>query len=379
MPHKPITWLEISKQAIRHNIGQFKKIVSSKTALMAVVKSNAYGHGMVEMGTIAEKTGVKWLGTVNLDEALELRRAGIKARILVLNYFHPSRLGEAVKKNITLTVYSYGAAQAISTIAKKLRKRIPIHFKVDTGTSRLGVRTDSCLGLIERIQKLPNVFIEGIFSHLADSENPNQTFTNQQINLFEKLLGQLEEQGIDIPLKHIACSAATLLNKRSHFSLVRLGISLYGLWSVEKDGTRVRKLHKQFSLRPALSWYTTIVQIKALPSGTPIGYGRTYKTLRKMKLAVIPVGYWEGYDRRLSNIGEVLIQGKRCKVRGRVCMNLTMVDVTHLKRVRAGERATLVGRDGKVEITLDEIAKKMKTINYEVVTRINPSLPRITT
>jgi alanine racemase len=377
MPHKPITWVEVSKQAIRHNIKQFQKVLSKKTALMAVVKSNAYGHGMVEVARIAVKAGVKWLGTVNLDEALELRRAGIKIRILVFSYFHPDKLVEAVKKNITLTVYNYSAAREISVIAKKLHKIAKVHFKVDTGTSRLGVRIDAAIVLVKKISSLPNIQIEGIFSHLADSENPDQKFTNQQIHVFEKLITKLEEQGIDIPVKHIACSAATLLNRRSHFNVVRIGISLYGLWSVEKDGARVRKLHKQFNLQPALSWHTTIVQVKELPIGTPIGYGCTYKTLKRTKLAIIPVGYWEGFDRRLSNCGEVLIQGQRCPVRGRICMNLTMVDVTHLKKVRPGERATLIGHDGKDEITADEMAKKIGTINYEIVTRINPLLPRL--
>lgn len=377
MPHKPITWLEISSSAIRHNIKQFHKVVAKKTELMAVVKSNAYGHGMIEVAKIAVQAGVKWLGTVNLDEALALRRANIRSRILVFSYWHPNKLVEALKRNITLTIYSYSAAKQISLIAKKLHKKVKIHFKVDTGTSRLGARTNDAIELVKKVSALPNIQIEGIFSHLADSENPDQKFTNQQIDSFEKLLTSLEEQGINIPIKHIACSAATLLNKRSHFNLVRIGISLYGLWSVEKDGERVRKLHKQFSLRPALSWHTSIVQVKELPAHTPVGYGCTYTAAKRMKLAIIPVGYWEGFDRRLSNIGEVLIQGKRCLIRGRICMNLTMVDVTHLKNVEAGERVTLIGRDVKEEISADEIARKIGTINYEVVTRINPLIPRI--
>ncbi len=346
---------------------------------MAVVKSNAYGHGMVEVARIAQKAGVKWLGTVNLDEALELRQAGIKTRILVFSYFHPDKLVEAVKKNITLTVYNYSAAREISLIAKKLHQTAKVHFKVDTGTSRLGARPEHALDLVKKINSLPNIQIEGIFSHLADSENPNQKFTNQQIDAFKKLITKLEEQGIYILIKHIACSAATLLNKRSYFNLVRIGISLYGLWSVEKDGSHVRKLYKQFSLRPALSWYTTIIQVKELPVGTFIGYGCTYRTLKRTKLAIIPVGYWEGFDRRLSNCGEVLIQGQRCPVRGRICMNLTMVEVTHLKNVKAGELVTLIGQDGQEMISAEDIAEKIDTINYEVIARINPLLPRLFT
>lgn len=377
MKNKNVTWLSISKEALLHNVRQFRKIVSKNTQIMAVVKSNAYGHGIIECAKIFKKAGCDWLGTVNLNEALLLRKNGIKGRILVLSYFHPDKLEEAIKKNITLTIYYYKSALLLNQIGKKLKKKVKIHFKADTGTSRLGVLTKNCLLLIKRIKKLDNIEIEGIFSHLADSENPDQIFTNQQINKFEKLLVQLTKVGINIPIKHIGCSASTLLNRRSHFNLVRLGISLYGLWSVEKNGKRVQKLYKQFNLLPALSWYTSIIQIKELPAKAIIGYGCTYKTTRKTKIALMPVGYWDGYDRNLSNQGEVLISGKRCKIRGRVCMNLTIIDVTEVKDIRVGDRVTLIGSGGKDEITADELANRTSTINYEIITRINPLIPRV--
>jgi len=377
MKNKNVTWLSISKKALSHNVRRFRKIVSRNTQLMAVVKSNAYGHGIIECAKIFKKAGCDWLGTVNLEEALLLRESGIRGRILVLSYFHPDKLEEAVKKNITLTIYHYQAAYKLSKIAKKIKKKVKIHFKVDTGTSRLGLLTKNCLPLIKRIKKLDNIEIEGIFSHLANSENPDQTFTNRQIYEFEKLLVQLSKEKINIPIKHIGCSASTLLNRRSHFNLVRLGISLYGLWSVEKDGKRVQKLYKQFNLLPALSWYSTIIQIKELPAKASIGYGCTYKTTRKTKIALMPVGYWDGYDRKLSGQGEVLISGKRCKIRGRVCMNLTIIDVTDIKEARVGDKVTLIGRSGKDKITADELANRINTINYEIITRINPLIPRV--
>jgi len=376
MKQKPITWLAISKKALKHNVTQFKKIVPKKSGLMAVVKSNAYGHGLIESAEIFQQAGCNWLGTVNLNEALLLRRAGIKGRILVLSYFHPDKLVEAVRQNITLTIYHYKAAQQIDRISKKLRQRTKIHFKVDTGTSRLGILSEKCLPIIKKIKKLKNIELEGIFSHFADAENPNQKFTTIQLNRFNLLINNLKKENINIPVKHFTCSAATLLNKKSHLNLVRLGISLYGLWSIENNGTKIKKQYSRFNLKPALAWYSKIIQIKELPAKTSVGYGLSYKTSKKIKIALIPVGYWEGYDRKLSNKGEILIRGHRCKIRGRICMNLTMVDITGLKNVKVGDKVTLIGQDSNQKISADELAEKTDTINYEVITKINPLLPR---
>ncbi|MFA5134647.1 MAG: alanine racemase [Patescibacteria group bacterium] len=379
MENKRITWVEISQSALKHNIRQFTRIIKPPTELLAVVKSNAYGHGIVEAARIIKRAGVNWLATVNLDEALLLRKNGIAGRILVLSYFHPDKLADALKHNITLTVYSLHAAQQLDTIGRRIKKNAIVHFKVDTGTSRLGLRPEQSLKQIQKISTLKNVRLEGVFSHFADAENPTQRVTMRQIKKFSSLLESLSASGIDIPLRHIACSAATILNKASHFDLVRIGISLYGLWSVEKDGLPVQILHKNFSLKPVLSWKTRIIQIKEIERGSAIGYGCTYTAKKKLTIAVLPVGYWEGYDRKLSNTGAVLIRGMRCPIRGRICMNLTMVDVSHLKSVRTGDSATLIGKDGPQTITADELAEKVGTINYEIVTRINPLIPRIIT
>lgn len=377
-----LSWLEISKSSLIHNLKQFKKIIGSQTQLMAVVKSNAYGHGLVECAKIFAKAGADWLGVVNLDEALALKKAGIKKPVMVLSYFDLSQnsldpLTQAIKKGVRLPVYDLKTAKWLSRIALKARKTAYLHVKIDTGTSRLGVLPSEAVGLIKRLLKLPNLRLEGVFSHLADSENPNQTFTNKQIDIFEKLIIKLEKQGINIPLNHLACSAATILNKRSWFNLVRVGISLYGLYSIQDGWQKMKRKYSWFSLKPALSWYTKVIQIKELPAGTSIGYGLTYKTKRQSKIAVLPFGYWEGYDRKLSNSGKVLIHGQHAPVRGRVCMNMTMIDITDIPNVRVGDRVTLIGCDGKEEITTEELAKKIGTINYEVVTRINPLLKRV--
>ncbi|MCH7492012.1 alanine racemase [Patescibacteria group bacterium] len=372
-----ITWVAISRSAIRHNIRQLQRIVSPSTQFMAVVKSNAYGHGLIEVAKIAKQAKVSWLATVNLDEALELRASGIKGRILVLSYYHPDKIKEAIKKNITLTVYGYAAAKKINAAAKLLRTKTKVHFKVDTGTSRLGVLPLDCAPMLHKIRQLDNIKIEGIFSHFADAENLNQAFTNRQINTFNKIVSELEIQNIKIPLKHLACSASTILNKESHQDLIRIGIALYGLWSIEKKGWLAKKLLPGLNLRPALSWYTTIIQLKKLPPHSTVGYGASYKTNKDTTLALVPVGYWEGYDRKLSNTGEVIIRGKRCSIRGRVCMNLMMIDVTSLPNVKVGDRVILIGQEGKESITADELANKIKTINYEIITRINPLINRV--
>lgn len=377
MEHKHVTWLEISRKALKHNVKQFKKIVSKNTKIMAVVKSNAYGHGIVECAIIFKKSGCQWLGTVNLDEAILLRKNGIKGNILVLSYFNPIKLKQAVLQNITLTIYGYKAAWNIDRIASKLKKKIKIHFKVDTGASRLGILPHKCILLIKKIKKLQNITLEGIFSHFADAENLDQKFTNKQIDQFEILLTELSKEGIEIPIKHLACSAATILNNRSYFNLVRLGISLYGLWSIENNNKKQKKLRLKYNLKPALSWHTKIIQIKELPAKTKIGYGCTYQAKKKMKIALIPVGYWDGYDRKLSNNGEVLISGKQCKICGRVCMNLSIVDVTNLGSVKTGDKVTIIGGVGNHRITAEDLAKKIDTINYEVVTKINPLIPRV--
>lgn len=377
MTKKYTTWLEISAKAIQHNIRQFQKIVPKKNQFIAIVKSNAYGHGLVEMSRIAKKSGVPWLGTVNLEEALELRKNKISGRILVLSYFHPDKFKDAIQNNITLTIYGYSAAVRINNAAKRQKKTVKIHFKVDTGTSRLGIHPNKCLPIIKKVLKLKYIELEGIFTHFADAENPNQVLTNKQIKVFNLLLTELEKEDIKIKYKHTACSAAVILNKNSYFNMVRVGISLYGLWSIENYSSKVKNIHPKFILRPALSWRTKIIQIKELSSGSTIGYGATYKTSKKIKLALIPVGYWEGYDRKLSNNGEVLVRGYRCPIRGRICMNLTMIDITKVKNAKVGDIVTLIGKDGGQEISVDQIADKTKTINYEVVTRINPLLPRL--
>jgi len=233
------------------------------------------------------------------------------------------------------------------------------------------------VAFIKKVKKLPGLNLSGIFTHYASSEDSDQNFTNQQTDKFTRVIDALEKQGIVIPFKHAACSAAAIINRQTRFNLIRLGITLYGLWPSPDTKFLSDVKNRRIDLQPALTWKTRIIQIKNLSAHTTIGYDRTYQTKKKIKLAILPVGYWDGYDRKLSNCGEVLIGGQRCLVRGRVCMNLTMVEIPDtIISPKVGDEAVLLGRQGKDEISAEELAQKIGTINYEVVTRINPLIIR---
>lgn len=344
---------------------------------MCVVKSNGYGHGAALVAEACQAAGVRWFGVASIEEALQLRRAQIWSRIVVLSYCNPALLEQAIQKNIALVVYDPDMVKKISQIAQRLKKNARVHLKLDTGTHRLGLPVDDALELALNVVQYARVELEGVFTHFADAENPQQSFTNKQLSVFEDFKSQLLNNKVRIPYFHAACSAATILNARSRSDMVRVGISLYGLWSIERLGASVKKRTAGFKLRPVLSWHTEVIQVKTVEKGGYIGYGRTFHARKKMKIALIPVGYWEGYDRKLSHIGHALLRSRQAPIVGRICMNLTMLDVTHLPTVKVGDRVTLIGRQGTQEVTADMLAKWAKTINYEIVTRINPLIPRI--
>lgn len=370
-----LSWIEISRSALRHNCQQFRTALGSKTKLMAVVKANAYGHGYFEVaGTI--ESWVDSFGVASGYEGLVLRDHGIKKPILVLNYYDLNHVPELVKLNVALVAYSLEQAMAISSAAKKIKTTAKIHIKVGTGLSRLGVYAKDAVRFIKEVKKLKNLQIEGLFSHFAASEDDPE-YTMIQLGHFREIIKRLEKNKIFIPTKHIACTASALAFPESNFDLARIGIGIYGMQSYKQINSRIQKLHPGFNLKTAMTWKAKVLAVKELPVGAYVGYGRSFKTLRKTKIAVLPVGYFEGYDRKLSNLAEVLIRGKRCKVRGRVYMNLLSVDVTDVLGVTAGDEAVLIGSQGKETIWADELAMIAGTINYEIAARINPAIPRM--
>lgn len=370
------TWVEISREALVYNLEQFRKLVGEKVKLMGVVKANAYGHGLTEVaGIISDK--VDWLGVDSLAEALKLRQAAIKKPILVLGYTELADLREAVKNNISLTVYNKETIERLGKIQVQNPNFNPkIHIKAETGTARQGIRENEILDFIKFVKQFPSIEIQGLSTHYANIEDTtDSSFAMEQLATFSRVADILKKEGVE-PLRHTACSAATILFPETRFDMVRLGISMYGLWSSKETKAVAKNKSMDLDLKPALSWKTIVAQIKNIPAGTSVGYGLTERTSRDSKIAILPVGYYDGYDRKLSSVGNVLIRGKRCKVFGRVCMNMIIIDVTDVEKIELEDEAVLLGRQGREEITADDLAGKIGTINYEAVTRINPLILR---
>jgi len=365
------TWVEVDTKAIKHNITAFRKLIGKDRLLMPVVKANAYGHGMVEIAKICDKSkDVDRICVVSGGEAITLLENRIKKPIQILSFYDLDKsLTKLIGKNIIFPVYNSEQINYLQKIGERLKKKIKIHLKLDTGASRTGILIKDLADFIKKINKSNHLELEGLMSHFASSEE-NEEYTRQQIKTFEKATQLIEEKGTNLKIRHMACSAASTLYPTSLFNGMRLGLSLYGLYPA-KEVTKIIKL------KPALSWRTKIIQVKTLPAGSKIGYGGTYTVPNEQTIAILPIGYWDGLDRSLSNTGEVLVEGIHCPIRGRICMNLTMVDVSKIKNPKTGLVATIIGKSGGEILTAEDIAEKINTINYEVVDRINPLIPRI--
>lgn len=368
----PLTWIEIDKKAFDHNVQQYKKKVSP-SLFAVVVKSNAYGHGTQQIAMLAQKNPhVDYLCTVSLSEALALRKMGITKPLLVLSILD-NDLEEAFNYDIELVVYDKAQALLLNTIGIKFQQKIKIHIKVDTGLSRLGVNFLNAPEFVQELSQLPYLTLQGIFTHFVESEKLDQSFTNLQIDRFNELLSQLEQRTLIIPLKHASCSAALTSNVRSHFNMTRAGIGIYGLWPSSDTKKIAQEADSRFTLKPVLRWKTKIIQIKEVQAGSFIGYNRTHYVAHNAKIATLPVGYWDGYDRKLSNKGFVLINNQRAPLVGTIAMNLMMVDVTGLQ-VTLDDEVILL--DASLGLSAESLAQLSGTIHYEFVTRINPILPR---
>ena len=355
------TWVEINLDAIANNVKNIKQLIGEKKELMAVVKGNAYGHDILEIASVVLNNGATRLAVARLEEGIFLRKSGITVPILVLGLTLKQQAELLVSYNITPTVSEYEMIEELSDSAFKEDKIVKVHLKVDTGMGRIGISPNHVLNFIKKVKVLKNVEIEGIFTHFSVADEKDKTYTEKQFKKFMEVLTILEKEEIRIPVKHVGNSATLLDLPHMWLDLVRPGISIYGLY----PSTEVQKTVK---LIPAHSFKTRMVFLKELPAGEDISYGRTYTTKKKRTVvASLPVGYADGYNRLLSNQGEVLIRGRRFPVIGRVCMDQTMIDVTDIPQVEVGDEVVLWGRQGQEEITVEEIADKIKTINYEVV------------
>jgi alanine racemase len=371
--------VEISRAALVHNIREFRRLIGRKRLFLGVVKANAYGHGLVEASRIAAAEGVDWLGVNSVDEGAALRGAGIDVPVLVLGYVPLADLEEAVARDLRLTVYNRETVKRLASLAKRTHKDVRLHIKVETGTWRQGVVPKDLAAFVREVRKSPGLVVEGLSSHFANIEDTTKhDYPRLQLECYRAACRELEAGGQSVPIKHMSCTASTILFREPDFNLARVGIGLYGLWpSKETYLSSVLERKEPPSLKPALSWRARIAQVKKLPAGAFIGYGCTYRTTRPTTLAVIPVGYYDGYDRRLSNAAHVLIKGRRAPVRGRVAMDFFMADVTDIPGVRLEDEATLLGADGRERIAAEDLAALAGTIAYEVLARINPLIPRV--
>ena len=364
------TWAEIDLDAIAHNTRELRRLANPGARLMAVVKADGYGHGAERVARAAVAAGADWLGVAILEEALALRQAGIAAPIHVLGYLAPGQADTAAVYDLNLTVYDLESAAALDQWGRALGRPVPVHVKVDTGMGRLGLPPQDVLPYVQRLQGMAGLRLAGIFTHFASADEADAAYTNAQFATFQGVLQTLQAQGIDVPLRHAANSAATLRHPATHLDLVRCGIALYGLRPAAAVAWPA-------DLRPALAWKTRVSHLKTVAPGTAVSYGRTYTSSAAERIATLPVGYADGYSRRLSNAGRVVLGGVVCPVVGRVCMDQTLVRLPADLPAKVGDEAVLLGSQDGASVTADDLAAQLGTINYEVVCAVGRRVPRV--
>jgi len=374
-----LQWVEIDRSALVHNLREFRRLAGRRTKIMAVVKANAYGHGILEVSRIVVAAGADWLGVHSVEEGLTLRREGIAVPVLVLGAASLGELADAVRAGLRLIVYNRETVDALGRVAHRLKTVARVHLKVETGTHRQGVRPDEALRFASRIARSSGLVLEGLSSHYANIEDTTSTaYPDRQLGAFRSAVDKLERAGVRIPVKHMSCTAASILFPSTLFDLVRVGIGLYGLWPSRETLVSCRLQKREpLELRPVMSWRARIAQVKSVPKGAFVGYGCTFKTTRPARLAVIPIGYADGYPRSLSNAAHVLIRGRRAAVRGRIAMNFITADVTDIPGARLEDEVTLLGRDGREAVPAEALATLAGTISYEILARVNPLIPRV--
>ena len=379
-----LVWAEVDLEAIAHNVRELRRITNPVAHLMAVVKANAYGHGVVKVTRKALENGADSLGEARLEEGIELRKAGIQQSVLIFGYTPPALAHKLIGFDLTQTVWSHTTAQALSDVAVSSNKQIKVHLKVDTGMGRLGLLPDSCRfpvtdqNLIgnavheaKAISSLAGLELEGVYTHFATADSSDKTYAGNQFEIFVDFLNELRRAGINPPLCHAANSAAIIDMPETHLDMVRAGIAIYGLYPSDQ----VNK--GRIDLKPAMALKSKIVHLKKVPSGFKVSYGCIYQTPKPTIIASIPVGYADGFSRLLSSCGHMLVRGHRAPIVGRVCMDQTMLDVGHIPVVNLEDEVVIFGRQGYESITVDEIAVRLNTINYEIVSALTARVPII--
>lgn len=370
----PLVWAEVDLKAIAHNIRELRRITNPKARFMAIVKANAYGHGIIEVARQSLENGAEALGVANIEEGIQLRKAGINAPVLIFGYASPVHAKKLIEFDLTQTVYSYEISRALSEAVAAYGKKIKVHIKVDTGMGRLGLLreiTDSSVSEVESISRLPMLELEGIYTHFATADKSDRSYAGKQFEIFMDFLNLLRIAGLEIPVTHAANSAAIINMPETHLDMVRAGISIYGLYTSEEMDRSIIKL------KPAMELKTRIIHLKKVPAGFKVSYGTTYETEKPTTIATVSIGYADGLNRLLSSKGRMLVCGHSAPIVGRICMDLTMLDVGNIPEIAIGEEVVVFGRQGNALISVDEIASTINTINYEVVSTIMERVPRI--
>ncbi len=362
------TWAEINLGAIAHNLQEIKRKVAP-AEIMAVIKADAYGHGLKEVARVALENNARYLGVSTVEEGVQLRKQ-TTTPILVFGGFFENQIKACLEHDLELTLFDFERAGALSKQAQASGNSAKVHIKVDTGMTRVGVHWQESLDFTRRVSELRCVKIVGIYTHFASADAKDKSFAKTQLQRFQKVLTELEMRNIQIPLKHTANSGAILDLPESYFDMVRPGVSIYGYYpSFEAT--------ESINLQPAMSFKSQVVAVKQVESGTKISYDSTYETVKQTKIVTVPVGYADGYNRLLSNQGEVLIRGKRYPVVGQVCMDFIMVDIGLENDIQTGDEVVLLGCQGDEEISIYEICEKLNTIPYEFTCMISSRVPRV--
>lgn len=365
-------WVEIDLAALAHNVRQLKSLLSPKTALMAVVKADAYGHGAIAVAQTVLQSGASWLGVATIPEGIELREAGIKAPILILGATHtPEQIKAIAYWQLQPTLCSIKQALVFSETLEAINSQpVPVHIKLDTGMSRLGSPWQQGAEFVQLVQRLPKLQIASIYSHLATAESIDQTVMRQQQTYFERAISSIKTTGIHLPLLHLANSAATLTDPTLHYNIVRVGLAIYGLYPATH-------LQSQINLKPALQVKARVTQVKTIPPHTGVSYGHQFVSDRELTIAVVGIGYADGVPRNLSNKMTVIIKGQRVPQIGAITMDQLMLDVSAIPDLQAGDVITLLGQEGNENISADDWASQLNTISWEILCGFKHRLPRL--
>ncbi|MBI2471554.1 MAG: alanine racemase [Planctomycetes bacterium] len=367
--HRP-TWVEIDLGALKHNLSAIKKWVGPDIKILGIVKADAYGHGDYEVSRVLLNNGAETLGIAILEEGIQLRDKGIKAPLLLLGGIFEEQIETVIHCDLIPTVYDLKLAGVLAKKASYFNKKLKVHVYVDTGMGSIGVKYDKAVEFVKSVRNLESLYIEGIYTHCSSSDEKDSAYTNLQIKRFRDVLAALDTIKVCIPLRHMANSGAILGYPESYFNMVRPGLSLYGLYPSED-------VSRDIGIKPVITFKTRIIHIKDMDAGDVVGYGRAYTIAKPTRVATLPLGYDDGYNRLLSNQGKVIIMGKKASIIGRVCMDQCFVDATNIKDVSVGDEVILYGNQGRETIPIESIAKQLNTIPYEVACNISKRVPRI--